>query len=87
VSSPAHRTADYRRRRAALAAALAAAGVIPCGICGKPVTARDRWDANHANPVAHGGADGPLEVTHARCNRKAGGGIRTRHRAAPSRDW
>jgi ribosomal protein L32 len=87
VSAPAHRTAAHRRARDAAAAALTAPTITRCPFCHQPIYPWQEWDLDHRVPVAHGGAGGETRPSHARCNRRAGGGIRTRRRAAPSRDW
>ena len=86
MSSAAHHTAEHRTRRALASAALA---VKParCPFCLELIYPWQAWDLDHETPVAWGGANGPVRPAHARCNRTHGGGIRTRRRAAPSRQW
>jgi hypothetical protein len=87
VSSAAYHTVEHRRARVAWAAQLTGPTPTICPFCLRPIRPWEPWDLDHKTPVAHGGANGPLRPAHARCNRTNGGGIRTRHTAAPSRDW
>ena len=87
MSAPAHRSTAHTQARKHWAAVLAGPRPVYCPFCKRPVRPDRPWDLDHETPVAWGGADGPTRPAHPRCNRTHGGGIRTRHRAAPSRDW
>ena len=73
-----------QRQRAAMAKTLPC----PCYRCGQMVEQWQRWHIDHVTPVAHGGANGPVTISHAWCNMSAGGGkVRRSRNAAPSRQW
>jgi 5-methylcytosine-specific restriction endonuclease McrA len=66
----------------------------PCALCGHGMHRDQALDLDHAIPRALGGADGPLRLAHARCNRSAGArlgnqraGKREPSRIDGSREW
>jgi hypothetical protein len=63
------------KARAYLKAQLLAAGALPCGRCGKPVTPDMAWHAGHIVDHADGGSAtlANFRVEHAACNTSAGG--------------
>lgn len=67
------------------ARALAIASLIdgtPCRYCGRPMYKRQQLDLDHIVPVALGNGSGPTVLTHAKCNRAAGGRLAGRKKKA-----
>jgi hypothetical protein len=66
---------EHRKQRAALIAALlAAGGVTLCGYCSRPLGMDPTaLELDHEVPVVDGGLDGPKRLVHAECNSRAGG--------------
>jgi 5-methylcytosine-specific restriction endonuclease McrA len=56
-----------RERRAMLATAT------HCAICGEPPYPGNPLTADHVIPITMGGAGGPLQPAHAKCNTSKGG--------------
>lgn len=62
----------------------------PCPFCWLPMWPDMALDADHVNPRATGGTDGPLRWAHATCNRREGGRLRQALRQSQpvrSRRW
>lgn len=68
----------------------------PCPRCGNPMLPGQKLDAGHTVDRALGGHNSPLRWEHARCNRRAGGRLGGKIKAArrgtsgqrrQSRDW
>lgn len=45
----------------------------PCPFCGEGMDRDQQLDYDHVIPRSQGGTDGPRRLSHARCNRQAGG--------------
>jgi hypothetical protein len=83
VARPQYNSRHKARRTRAIAALIPGS---PCPRCGEPMYATPRaaleaglpaaygtLHLDHIQPVMLGGADGPVQLTHARCNTSAGG--------------
>lgn len=57
------------------AARLAAAGPLPCALCGKPVSTTDRWVVEHLTERSRGGSDARSNqgISHRPCSDSSGG--------------
>lgn len=54
----------------------------PCPRCGESMLPGQDLDLGHATDVVAGGADGPRQIEHAYCNRRAGQAISAARRKA-----
>lgn len=50
----------------------------PCPFCGLPMSKDEPLDFDHVIPRSQGGTDGPRRLSHAPCNRQAGGRLGAR---------
>jgi len=50
----------------------------PCPFCGLPMSKDEPLDYDHVVPRSQGGTDGPRRLSHAPCNRQAGGRLGAR---------
>lgn len=57
----------------------------PCPFCGGPMFPEQELDYDHAVPLAVGGARGDRRLSHASCNRSAGGKLRAALRNGSAR--
>jgi len=67
--------AEHQKARAAALAALLE-GVDRCPFCQQAMFRRQALDYDHVLPISQGGKDGPRRLSHASCNRSAGGKLR-----------
>ena len=75
MAAPQYRK-PHQEMRAALLSRLRPGA--PCGRCGEPMwPQRQRLELDHVVPVTLGGAGGPKRLTHAWCNRRGGGEVKT----------
>ncbi len=51
-----------------------------CWRCRRPMRAWQSLDLDHVRPVLLGGSDGPVALSHAKCNRAAGARLGNRNR-------
>lgn len=71
---------SHQKRRAAALRALCDGDA--CRLCGRPMFHGQDLDLDHVAPRVLGGHDGPTELTHATCNRAAGGRLAGARRRA-----
>ena len=80
--------ADHQRKRKAL---LPLAYGRPCPFCGCVMRQGQALDLDHQVMRMFGGADGPVRIAHAGCNRsmgaKIGNRLRKRRRKPPESRW
>jgi hypothetical protein len=50
----------------------------PCPFCAEPMSKDEPLDYDHVIPRSQGGTDGPRRLSHASCNRQAGGRLGAR---------
>jgi hypothetical protein len=50
----------------------------PCPFCALPMSKEEPLDFDHVIPRSQGGTDGPRRLSHASCNRQAGGRLGAR---------
>ncbi|MGW1559073.1 HNH endonuclease [Streptomyces sp. NPDC002144] len=61
----------------------------PCPFCYGPMFREQKLDYDHVIPRSQGGTDGPRRLSHASCNRRAGGrlGAALTNGSRPPRCW